>query len=108
VKKTKKKKPEVAPVPTPDETDMPPPAKGGYNLDFLDNLDDPNLDPFATKTKVQNDNEDAPLPAKGAYQVDFDKFDDPNFNPFETKTKIQDSDPVSSTPISGGKPLVEV
>ena len=65
VKKTKKKKPEVAPVPTPDETDMPPPAKGGYNLDFLDNLDDPNLDPFATKTKVQNDNEDAPLPATG-------------------------------------------
>ena len=28
--------------------------KGGYNLDFLDNLDDPNFNPFETKTKVVN------------------------------------------------------
>ena len=28
------------------------PMKGGYNLDFLDNLDDPNFNPFETKTKV--------------------------------------------------------
>ena len=26
--------------------------KGGYNLDFLDNLDDPNFNPFETKSKV--------------------------------------------------------
>ena len=28
--------------------------KGGYNLDFLDNLDDPGFNPFETKTKVVN------------------------------------------------------
>ena len=28
------------------------PKSGGYNLDFLDNLDDPNFNPFETKTKV--------------------------------------------------------
>ena len=25
----------------------------GYNLDFLDQLDDPNFNPFATKTAVK-------------------------------------------------------
>ena len=32
--------------------EMELPMKGGYNLDFLDNLDDPNFNPFETKTKV--------------------------------------------------------
>ena len=31
--------------------DLPLPKKG-YNLDFLDNLDDPNFNPFETKSKV--------------------------------------------------------
>ena len=30
-----------------------PPAKG-YNLDFLDNLDDPNFNPFETKTAIKD------------------------------------------------------
>merc|ERR1712004_347520 len=29
---------------------------GGYNLDFLDQMDDPNFNPFETKTKVVNEN----------------------------------------------------
>ena len=37
------------------EIEQSPPInvpKGGYNLDFLDNLDDPNFNPFETKSKV--------------------------------------------------------
>ncbi|XP_066987596.1 transforming acidic coiled-coil-containing protein 3-like isoform X7 [Macrobrachium rosenbergii] len=34
--------------------DLPIPPKKGYCLDFLDNLDDPNFNPFATKTAVRN------------------------------------------------------
>merc|ERR1712119_8906 len=34
-----------------EEEEIIPPAKG-YNLDFLDNLDDPNFNPFETKTAV--------------------------------------------------------
>ncbi|XP_063604729.1 transforming acidic coiled-coil-containing protein 3-like isoform X8 [Penaeus indicus] len=36
------------------EEDLPIPPSKGYNLDFLDNLDDPNFNPFATKTSVSN------------------------------------------------------
>ena len=32
----------------------PLPKSSGYNLDFLDKLDDPNFNPFETKAKVQN------------------------------------------------------
>jgi len=49
-------KPEAV-IPTPSETEdepLPPAPKGAYNLDFLDNLDDPNFNPFETKTKVEN------------------------------------------------------
>ena len=60
--------PEVAEVPKPEvkepepeavisppkEEPLPPAPKGAYNLDFLDNLDDPNFNPFETKTKVEN------------------------------------------------------
>lgn len=54
-----------------EEDEIIPPKKG-YNLDFLDNLDDPNLDPFSTKTTVTNspDKKDGPAtekkPAEGA------------------------------------------
>ena len=53
-------KPEVkeaepeAVIPPPEEEPLPPAPKGAYNLDFLDNLDDPNFNPFETKTKVEN------------------------------------------------------
>ncbi|XP_047475597.1 LOW QUALITY PROTEIN: transforming acidic coiled-coil-containing protein 2-like [Penaeus chinensis] len=45
-----------------EEDDVPIPPKKEYNLDFLDNLDDPNLNPFATKTAVNNspDKKDGP------------------------------------------------
>jgi len=37
-----------------EEEDVPVPPAKGYNLDFLDNLDDPNFNPFETKTAVLN------------------------------------------------------
>ena len=72
-----------------NEDNVPKPA--GYNMDFLDNLDDPNFNPFATKANVVNDGEEQPIskPKSGGYNLDFlDNLDDPNFNPFETKTKV--------------------
>ncbi|XP_069946749.1 transforming acidic coiled-coil-containing protein 2 isoform X9 [Cherax quadricarinatus] len=36
-----------------DPDDIPIIPKKSYNLDFLDNLDDPNFNPFATKTYVR-------------------------------------------------------
>ena len=74
----------------PSSTKTPPkPATGGYNLDFLDKLDDPNFDPFATKSNVVNDGEDQPLPKPSGYNLDFlDKMDDPNFDPFATKSNV--------------------
>ena len=79
-----------------NETDeQSPPPKGAYEIDYS-KFDDPNFNPFETKTKVVDSfdepaTEEAPLPPKGAYNMDFDKFDDPNFNPFETKTKVVDN-----------------
>ena len=37
-----------------EEEDTPAPSKG-YDLSFLDKLDDPNFDPFKTKSSVTND-----------------------------------------------------
>jgi len=37
-----------------DEAELPPVQGKGYNLDFLDNLDDPNFNPFETKNTVKN------------------------------------------------------
>merc|ERR1719234_1421503 len=37
-----------------EEEDVPIPPAKGYNLDFLDKLDDPNYNPFETKTAVLN------------------------------------------------------
>merc|ERR1719461_279333 len=34
----------------------------GYNLDFLDKLDDPNFNPFETKSQISNINEELPPP----------------------------------------------
>ena len=53
----KKKKPVPKPASEPTESledPIPAPAKG-YNLDFLDNMDDPNFNPFVTKTNVVDD-----------------------------------------------------
>merc|ERR1712130_89824 len=49
---------------TEEEDDSPAPPSKSYNLDFLDKLDDPNFNPFETKTAVQNHfetTESAPL-----------------------------------------------
>lgn len=95
VKKKVKKvvKPEVTKEPEAD--DAPLPAKGAYAVDF-DKFDDPNYNPFETKSKVSNQEPDLPKPKAGGYNLDFlDNLDDPNFNPFETKSKVENK-PVSS------------
>ena len=46
-----------------EEEDVPVPPAKGYNLDFLDKLDDPNFNPFETKTAVLNNfDSSAPVP----------------------------------------------
>merc|ERR1719483_250357 len=37
-----------------EEDDLPVAPKKSYNMDFLDQLDDPNFNPFETKTGVKN------------------------------------------------------
>ena len=74
---------EATPLPEDDEAPLPP-AKG-YNLDFLSNLDDPNFNPFETKTAVK------PTFDNSSPADILDQLDDPNFNPFETKTAITDN-----------------
>merc|ERR1719454_770854 len=52
-KKVQQPPPPVESDPAKDEEeDAPVPAAKGYNLDFLDKLDDPNFNPFETKTAV--------------------------------------------------------
>jgi hypothetical protein len=64
-KPLQKKKP-VAPAQPPtdagDEMSEPIPAKGAYNLDFLDQLDDASFNPFQTKSRVANVVADNSLP----------------------------------------------
>eukprot|EP00091_Calanus_sinicus_P020571 TRINITY_DN5693_c0_g1_i2.p1 TRINITY_DN5693_c0_g1~~TRINITY_DN5693_c0_g1_i2.p1 ORF type:complete len:184 (-),score=61.99 TRINITY_DN5693_c0_g1_i2:131-682(-) len=55
-----KKQEDVEPVEGDEENSPLPPPKS-YNMDFLDNLDDPNFNPFETKTAVK-DNFDATEP----------------------------------------------
>ncbi|KAK4309401.1 hypothetical protein Pmani_018978 [Petrolisthes manimaculis] len=47
---------------TEDPNDIPIPPSKGYNLDFLDNIDDPNFNPFATKTGVRSSPPPSPDP----------------------------------------------
>lgn len=47
---------------------------------MYDKFDDPNYNPFETKTKIAPENLD-------------EKFADPDFNPFETKSKMESADP---------------
>merc|ERR1712142_1230571 len=58
--KAKKKPPQ--PVEAEESEDVIPVPSKGYNLDFLDKLDDPNFNPFETKTAVVNKfEENAPV-----------------------------------------------
>lgn len=60
-----------------------------------DKFDDPDFNPFETKSKLENKQ---PAPS-----VVPDKFDDPNFNPFETKTKVTNTfdEPADDPPVKG-------
>ena len=109
LKKKRKANPSTKQTANDESSTSAPASTGnGYNLDFLDKLDDPNFNPFATKASVVNDGEQFPVskPAGGGgggYNLDFlDKadLDDPNFNPFETKSKVViDDEDSSSSPI---------
>lgn len=52
------------------EEDEPIPPKKEYNLDFLDNLDDPSLNPFATKTTVTNSPDKKDVPSANSKMVE--------------------------------------
>ena len=55
--------PDSTPIPVRDDLDdVPLPASKGYCLDFLDNLDDPNFNPFASKTAIRNSPPPTPTP----------------------------------------------
>lgn len=58
--------PEESPpfLPPPDPDDLPILPKKGYNLDFLDCLDDPNFNPFASKTAIRNTPPPSPEPGR--------------------------------------------
>ena len=103
--------------PVEEEEPVKVPSKG-YNLDFLDNLDDPNFNPFETKSSVVNKfdelSQDVPqissensveaFEHENSSQIDDkktssedkldlqDKLDDPNFKPLETKTQLDEAD----------------
>ncbi|XP_042891226.1 transforming acidic coiled-coil-containing protein 3-like isoform X5 [Penaeus japonicus] len=49
---------------TENTEEIPIPPKKAYNLDFLDNLEDPNFNPFATKTVVRNTPPASPEPGR--------------------------------------------
>jgi len=51
-----------------EEEDTPAPPTKSYNLDFLDNMDDPNFNPFETKTAVKN-NFEASVPGAVAEET---------------------------------------
>lgn len=87
----------------PEANDAPLPAKGAYAVDF-DKFDDPNYNPFETKSKVSNQEPDLPKPKAGGYNLDFlDNLDDPNYNPFETKSKVENN-PISANEKTITKP----
>merc|ERR1712142_1205125 len=52
--KAKKKPPQPVEAAAVESEDVIPVPSKGYNLDFLDKLDDPNFNPFETKTAVKN------------------------------------------------------
>ena len=58
------------------EDERPIPSKG-YNMSFLDKLDDPNFDPFKTKATVKNDIEilDKQMTSNASMMEDFKKQD---------------------------------
>lgn len=47
-----------------DEDLAPPPPKGAYDIDYS-KFDDPNFNPFETKTKITNTFDDDDQPVKG-------------------------------------------
>ena len=105
------------------EDDIPVPPAKTYNLDFLDNLDDPNFNPFQTKTAIQDNFgtsapvEEKPIPALGtAAPVEGNPIPapgtaDPNAEPSKleiktvTKKKFVPRKPLTKKPVA--KPVSE-
>merc|ERR1719210_938880 len=57
--------------PVEEEEPVKVPSKG-YNLDFLDNLDDPNFNPFETKSSIVNKFDE---PTQDVPQISSEKSD---------------------------------
>merc|ERR1719234_2101344 len=105
-KPVKKPEPvEEKPTETPkdEEDDMPAVPKKSYNMDFLDQLDDPNFNPFETKTAVKEQfDTSAPVnissPSKTVEEVPEEKVTDSVENKAEEPDKPVTKKPVAKKP----------
>ena len=115
---------EVAPAVSSPPLKRNPAPKSGYSIDF----DDPDFNPFESKSKVANnfggeaqpdqDPDFNPFQTKSKVSNDFlDRLDDPNFDPFATKSKVsndngvipaQKLEPVAVEPTADEPPPLEV
>merc|ERR1712004_269974 len=84
--KKKQPPPPAESDPVKEEEEGPVPAAKGYNLDFLDKMDDPNFNPFETKTAViEKFDSSAPQEENGAETS-------LNQNPSQDKQETKQSD----------------
>ena len=88
------------------EVSSPIPVSKGYNLDFLDNLDDPNFNPFATKASVVNDGEQLPVSSKPSYNLEV--LDDKVEQPDETNAKADEQAQPTSKVESDAEKMAQV
>ncbi len=75
----------------------PPPAKG-YDLSFLDKLDDPNFNPFQTKTAVANTFDTSAVPPAAAGDTDKKPFVEVSCEASGEMKTLPDSAPTSKKP----------
>merc|ERR1719500_1429673 len=75
-----------------EEDDLPAVPKKSYNMDFLDQLDDPNFNPFETKTAVKEQFDTSapvsePSPSKTVEEVPDEKVEESVENKTEEPEK---------------------
>merc|ERR1719422_958533 len=99
------------------EEDLPVPPAKGYNLDFLDKLDDPNFNPFETKTAVKNQFEASENVQESTESIDKNSVFDTNSSdtniseektPKElaSRTSTDDTKEKSQRTVKSKKPLI--
>jgi len=77
------------------EEDLPVPPAKGYNLDFLDQLDDPNFNPFETKTAVKNQFEASEYVPENTESIDKNSVSETNSSNTNISEEKTPKDPVS-------------